>query len=359
MADAPKPPITLSHWQAPSQSLVRFSEGRLRFQSRVYARAADGSGLEMSLVLPANAGALTVTGDDLQDWSQTRAEDGRRLLRVRWKTRDVLDRELMIAYAVPQSPLAEQWALQAPASPDEKDGRHLYAIVPAQGLELKAEGLHAAIESRRLPEWMRAEIGGAAFVTAEAGPQFAVLTHWLPTMATAEAIVSHAKAQLRLVADGATQTSASYSIKHHAPLTFTLELPADVELLSCTLGGAAAQAIQRANGKLELTLPTPAPAAKGHTEVALVYTAKTKALDPVSGQIALELPRTALFIEHLDWLIAIPAVFEITANEGNMTALKQTADPTRTERSITFQKDFCRAERPNVSLFYERRSLEK
>lgn len=355
-APKPLPPITPSRWQTQSQVLVRFAEGRLRFAARVFARADDGSGLDLTLALPANAGAITVTGDDLADWSQTRAEDGRRLLRIRWKTRDVLDRELTLAYAVPQSSLAEQWTLQAPTSPDDKEARHLFAILPADGLELKGDALRAAVESRRLPEWMRAEIGGAAFVTAEAAAQLVLQTHWLPAIATAEAIVSEARGGLRLVADGATQTAVTYTIKHAAPLAWRLELPANIELLSCAVGGVAARPIQRENGVIELALPTPKD---GTTTVALVYTAKLKALDPVSGDVGLELPRTALFIERLDWSITLPATFEITAIDGNVSAGGSTAESTGGDRIISLRKDFCRAERPAVSLFYQRRSLEK
>ena len=355
-APKPLPPITPSRWQTQSQVLVRFTEGRLRFGARVFARADDGSGLELTLALPANAGGISVTGDDLADWSQTRADDGRRMLRVRWKTREVLDRELTLAYAVPQSSLAEQWTLQAPSSADDKDARHLYAILPADGLELKGDALRAAVESRRLPEWMRGEIGGAPFVTAEAAAQLVLQTHWLPTIATAEAIVSESKAALRLVGDGATQSEVSYTIKHQAPLAWRLELPEKVELLSCTVGGTAAQPVQRENGVIEIALPMPE---KGKTTVELVYTAKLKPLDPVSGEVALELPRTPLFIEHLDWSIAVPAAFEITAIDGNVSVAEGATDRNRGDRAVALRKDFCRAERPAVSLFYQRRSLEK
>lgn len=351
MEEAPKP-ITPSHFQTQSQTLVHFAEGRLRFLARVFARTDDGSGMEMTLALPANASAITVSGEDLADWSQSRADDGRRLLRVRWKTRDVLDREVALAYAVPQSPLADQWTLQVPASPDDKDARHLFAIVPAGGLELKGDGLRAAVESRRLPDWMREDIGGAAFVTAEAASQLVLQTHWLPAIATAEAIVGEAKAKLQLVADGAMQVAVSYAIKHQAPLAWRLELPAEVEILTCTVGGVSAQPIQRENGAIEFALPTPD---KGASNVAIVYAAKAKPLDPVSGELAIELPRTALFIEHFDWSIALPAAFEVTTFYGAGWAANQAPD----EHSVALRKDFCRAERPTLALFYQRRGLEK
>jgi hypothetical protein len=117
-----------------------------------------------------------------------------------------------------------------------------------------------------------------------------------------------------------------------------------------------ARPIQRENGVIELALPTPKD---GTTSVALVYTAKLKALDPVSGDVGLELPRTALFIERLDWSITLPATFEITAIDGNVSASGSTAESTGGDRIISLRKDFCRAERPAVSLFYQRRSLEK
>ena len=133
-------------------------------------------------------------------------------------------------------------------------------------------------------------------------------------------------------------------------------MPEKVELLSCTVGGAAAPPIQRENGVIELALPTPK---NGATSVALVYTAKLKPLDPVSGDVALELPRTPIFIEHLDWSITLPAAFEITAIDGNVSVGSNASESTGGDRIISLRKDFCRAERPSVSLFYQRRSLEK
>ena len=352
---APKP-ATPSIWRTESQTIVRFTEGRLGFLSRVFARADDGSGFEMTLSLPPNASLFTVTGADLADWTQSRADDGRRLVRVRWKTRDVLDREVMLAYAIPQSPLADQWTLQAPASIDDKDSHHLFAIIAADGLELKGDGVRTAVESRRLPQWIREDIGGAAFVTAEAVSPLVLETHWLPAIATAEAIVGEAKAKLQLVSDGAMQIAASYAIRHQAPLAWRLDLPADVEILSCTVDGTAARPIQRENGTIELSLPTPA---KGLSNIALVYTAKARPLDPVSGELALELPRTSLFIERFDWSVSLPAAFEITTFYGAGWAANRAAEPAREQNAVALRKDFCRGERPAVALFYQRLGLEK
>ncbi|MDQ3625440.1 MAG: hypothetical protein M3463_23695, partial [Verrucomicrobiota bacterium] len=298
---APKP----SQWQAQSQTLVRYSEGRLRFVSRVLARAEDGSGLEMELMLPASARSISVTGDDLAESVQSRREDGGRALRLRWNTPDVLDRELTLTYAMP-SPLADQWALPAPAIAEQAESRHLYAIIPSEGLELQGAELRSGSAAHRLPEWMGKEVGSAPFVTAEAGAQLTLQTRWLPAIATAEAVVTKAKCQLRLVADGSLRTSATYSIRHEAPLAWRLEMPAGVELLSCTVAGRPARPIQREASALELHLPASADDSKGISSITFEYVGKTTALDPVSGQVALELPRTALFLERLDWSVLVP-----------------------------------------------------
>ena len=119
--------------------------------------------------------------------------------------------------------------------------------------------------------------------------------------------------------------------------------------------------VLRESGALELSLPASADFAKGTSTVAFVYTAKTKALDPVSGQLALEMPRTPLFIEHLEWSVSIPGNYEITAIDGNATATSGGAksDRDRDVQTIALRKDFCRGERPAVALFYQRRGLEK
>jgi hypothetical protein len=358
-AEAPAQP---SRWRVDAQLLAREAEGRIAMQSRVFARADDGSGTEIELVLPAGAASIAVAGDDLADWTATRADDGRRILRVRWKTPDVLDRQLTISYAVPQSPLAAQWTLEAPRIVDGADtSRNLWAIIPAEGLELRGPEVKSAVAAHRLPQWMREEIGGAAFLTAEAGPQLTLEAHWLPAIATAEAMVSEAKCHLRAVADGSTQTTAQYAIRHQAPLAWQLELPAGVEILTCHVAGKPARPLQRSGG-IELPLPAPPANEKEPTTITLVYAAKTAPFDPVSGQLALELPRTALFIERLDWTVSLPGAFEPTAVSGNLSAVPAPTDAANTDRDgslITLRKDLCRGERPTVEIFYQRRTLEK
>ena len=110
------------------------------------------------------------------------------------------------------------------------------------------------------------------------------------------------------------------------------------------------------NGTIEFALATPA---KGQSNIALVYTAKAKPLDPVSGELALELPRTSLFIERFDWSVSLPAAFEITTFYGAGWTANRAAEPAREQNSVALRKEFCRGERPAAALFYQRLGLEK
>jgi hypothetical protein len=344
--EAPTP----SHWTVRTQTLARPAESRLELQSRVILHADDGSGLEATLFLPAGASAVKVAGEDLAQSAQAKAEDGRRALQLAWKSRDILDRELTITYALPQSPLASEWKLGAPAG-GEGDGVHFFAAVPAAGQELTGENVQANVPAVRLPVWMREALAGAAAVAAEGAPTLALKTEWLPTVQTAEATVTMATSQLRMVGDGSMQVDSTYKIRHDAPIQWQLELPADVQILACTIDGHAARPIQRAKGTIELSLP-----GGKESSVQIGYAAKAKPLDAVSGQLALELPRTGLFIERLEWSVFLPEVFELNAVQGNLSILPLENAAAGGTPTLRLRKDLCRGERPAVELYYQRRN---
>jgi hypothetical protein len=360
--EAPPKPPRPSQWSSETQVLARYGEGRLLFQARIFVHADDGSGSEMAFALPSNATAVTIMGNDVDEWTSTRSEDGReRIFQVRWKTPDILVREIALVYEAAQSPLSERWTLSAPSVVGDKGAQHLFAIISAEGLELKGDGVQEGVAKQRLPHWLREAIGGEPFVTADGGVELALHARWLPTLAIAEAIVSDAKGELQVVTDGSMQTSITYTIRHSASLAWKVELPSSVELLSCVVNGHPMRPVLREAGALELGLPGPATD-KDLTTVTLVYAAKIKALDPVSGQLSLEMPLTPLFTEHFEWLVTIPDPFEIAALDGNATAAEaRTAGaPSAASRNvIKLRKDFCRGERPAISLFYQRHNLEK
>jgi len=356
---APEPPELPSHWQIQTQILTAYEEGWLHLKNRVFARADGGSAVNAQILLPGNATAIKLTGEDLTEWSPATSDDGHRKINVRWKTRGMLDRQLNLEYSIPQSPLAEQWKIEGPESADGLESKAFHVVLPGDGLELKGEGLKSAIESHRLPPWMREDVGTARFVSADGPAVLTLQTHWLPEIPTAEATVETANCTTRLVSDGGIRAQVTYTISHQAPMAWKLELPNDVLLLACEIDGHRANPLQRSQGVVEIDLPAPTTT-KSQSNVQLVYTMRTKPIDPVSGEIGIELPRTDLFIEHIDWSISIPPTYEPTAVNGNLSiAPSPSPGPKGEEQTIHLRKDLCRGERPAVDIYYQRLGIDK
>ena len=130
-------------------------------------------------------------------------------------------------------------------------------------------------------------------------------------------------------------------------MPWRVDMPADIELLSCTVAGKAVKPVSRESGVFEIALPAPNDAKSGST-VELTYTGRIDALDPVGGRVALELPRTSLFIERIEWSVALPPRCEVIAVEGNATVSKPASAGV-----VELRKDLCRGEKPAAGFFYQ------
>lgn len=346
------PPIP-STWDIQSEVFVRYHEGRLHYESTIYCQADEGSGLSMKLQLPQKALGLTVHGDDVAESQLGPRGDGRRTLRVDWRTRDILDRKLQVRYEVPQSPLAVDWTLEAPMVDGEGETKSLFAIQAVDGLELLGENLRDSVQSRRLPEWLRTRIGPRDFLTAEAAAVLDLRTHWLPRIETAQAMVSVAEYDSRVVQDGALLVHAEFTIQHQAPMAWRVRLPAIDEILSCDVNGTGVRPVRRGEDEIEFSLGQPA---KGASKVAFSFAAHVEAFDPVSGRLELSMPMTDLFIHELRWTLTIPAEFEAEL-QGNVEIDRQADGPTRLPNVIPLRKELVRGEHPAVEIHYKRRGL--
>lgn len=362
--------IVPSPWVLHSQILVHYADGRLRYSARVQGQADTGSGLSMTLALPANAAAVSVEGEDLDDWKLEPRDNESRLLKLAWETRDVLDRSFLVHWEVPQSPLAEAWEIVPPrlrnpetiaADAPVAESRALVALVAVEGLELAHPSLQDRVESLRLPEWMREQLGDkdAASLEITGDAAVSLAANWLPRLETAQATVSTAGFQTRLVADGSCLVSAEFSVQHAAPIVWKLELPAVDEILACTINGKDARPIRRSETEIEFRLATPEAEGDGgpSTKVSLSYSLKTERLDPVSGRIALELPLTGLFIHRLTWDLTIPEGYEPTAVEGNVQLSPGASGQGSGAHLIHLEKELCQGERPAVEIHYQRTDL--
>ena len=108
--EAQRPPDP-SNWTWQNQTLVTAQDGGLIYQTIASAAAPDGSGVAARLVLPPEAQDVTATGEDLASQVKIRGENRSLSLQLEWKTRGILDRQVMVAYRVPLRPLDRVWHL--------------------------------------------------------------------------------------------------------------------------------------------------------------------------------------------------------------------------------------------------------
>ncbi len=344
-------PPTASQWSIQSQVVVRYEDGRLEYQSKVYLRTDAGSAIAASLLLPQNATGIALSGDDLAGSSVTRTEDGSRMVLAEWKTRDVRDREILLEYQIPQSPLSQEWTLHAPAPVEDGEALALFAIVKAEGLELVSDHPADPTKTRRLSGWLSEQVGQADHAVIEADRRASLAARWLPRVETAQAVVPEASFSTRLVPDGSMLTEAAYVIEHKGPQHFQVALPANGQLLACQVDGVPAAPIKRSETLIELQLA--APREKGQTRVTFSHASRSKALDPVSGQVSVELPQTALFIHKLAWQLTIPPAYETAAIEGNIEIVGGN------DNVVSLRKELCRGEKPMAELFYQKKDLSR
>ncbi|MCB1089178.1 MAG: hypothetical protein KDM63_19230, partial [Verrucomicrobiae bacterium] len=363
-------PVQPSLWALHAQVVGDYADGRLKFRSQAQAQADSGSGLSLVVNLPANVASVSVTGEDIEEWKLLpRGPDGRKV-RIDWKTRDTLDRVFLLNWEVPQSPIATTWEL-APLRAERPEGvpddasagesRILFVVRPVDGLELSLPAAAPAMEARQLPGWLRTEVvdrdGLIVEIVGEAPVNLD--SKWLPRLETAQATISTATFETRVVGDGSMLVTAEYSVRHGTPMDWMLELPKIDQILTCEVNRQATSPILRSENQIEFRLPAPQAredAAPG-TTVKLCYSMKSESLDPVSGKIAVELPLTELFIHRLDWALTIPDSFEPTAVEGNVQISTGQSKSGDASNLIHLEKELCRGEKPAVELFYQRREL--
>lgn len=362
MADAP---VVESIWEIQSQMFVRYAEGRLKYDARVFAQSDEGSGLSIELLLPRNVTSVHVDGDDLASWRLGRSQDGQRTVFIHWKKRDQLDRQLQLSYELAQSPLSDEWVIIPPVVKGEMPtAKHLIAIETVEGLEWKGEGVSASVTSRRLPKWLSERLDKVEFVTAETQGVLKVQANWLPVLETLQATVSLAKFETRLVNDGAMLVEAEYHVQQDEVLDWTVNIPSLDQILKCEVNGKAVKPVRRNENELEFHLTGSSSGRNENrgTVVSFSYALQSTAFDPVSGQVTVELPQTDLFIHHLDWDLEIPEVYETTAVEGNVHIAAKTMPSKKQEpiktHMVHLQKELCRGERPAVELYYRRRGID-
>lgn len=351
VAESQRPPEP-SAWTWQHQVLVRDAEGELDHLVVARASATGGSGLSAELVLPADARDVTAAGDDLASARPARDASGNPVLRIEWQTRDVLEREVVLGYRRPLKPLDASWQLAAPRGAGETRARFLIAANPRRAFDGK--GLAGPFDPAGLSPKLRDALAGSTYLTLESADAAGEIgARELPLVATAEAVIPEASWTVRQESDGSLLAEGQLKIDHRQPLRVAFDSPEGFTLLSCAVADRDTRPVDRGDGRIEIPLP---PSEKGSTLVQLSFTASGGKLDPVSGTLALSLPRTPLFIRTLNWRIDLPAAYRAEIH-GNLSreSLLSTDPPS----AIRLRKNLCRDEVPAVSVFYQRADLSE
>lgn len=347
--EALRPPEP-SSWVWQHQALVIPAESELVYQIMARASAADGSGVSALLPLPSDAQELEVSGEDLVSHAEVRGENRALGLALVWKTRGVLDRQVMVSYRLPLRPLDRNWRLQAPGGEGTRT-RFIMASSPL--LAYSADGLSGPLSSQGLPKVLAEMLNGSNCQFLEAATSADVSVTSIPVAATDEGVIKQAEWAVKIEPDGSMLASGNLTVEHKGPLGFVFDTPEGMKLLSCELGGRPVSPVDLGEGALKIALPSPG---EGKNSLLVCsFTRAGTALDPVEGTLKLSLPQTPLFIHALLWQIDLPPGYQAETH-GNLTRVPATGGASS---RITLRKNLCRAERPEIHVFYQRTDLNR
>ena len=345
-------PPTPSEWTLQNEVAVRREDGLLRYTAHGFLSAQNGSGLEAVLMMPVAIRQLKVESEDLEEWKLERSETGVPMLRLKWKCRGTLEREIEVSYGAPQPPLDEAWKLAAPALEKADQTRSLFIVAVPPVTQMTGDSVKPIAGKAGLSKWVADTLAGQTLAAVEAPFSTTVQVKPLPQVATAEGTIKLARFDTRIVADGSTITEAKFEIEHEGTPSFVIELPADSALLKCALNGYSTKPISGEGKKLEFPLPA-VDDKGGKAELLVSFTSSRGKLDPVSGKISLALPLTPWFIHSVEWGLMLPDGYRISAVDGNI----EYGAASKGEHEVALRKSLCRGEAPKADLFYEKRGL--
>ena len=347
--EALRPPEP-SVWTWQHQVLVIPGDNEIAYRVLARASATGGSGISADLALPSDARDVKITGDDLAGHAVVRSEDRSLGLRIEWKSRGLLEREVAVFYQLPRRPLDLKWKLQAPAGAGENSTRTRFIIVGSPEFAYAAEGLAGPFPPKGLPASFAEDLQGAFIFQLENSVTADLSVNPLPVVATAEATVSEALWSVKLEPDGAMLVEGSMNLEHRGRIGVSLDVPPGMTLLSCGVGGQSVTPVNLGEGKIEINLP----ASGDKTRIDCSFTGRAAVFDPVEGTLELALPKTPLFIRALTWKIELPRNYQAETH-GNLIRTVDSGDP---PSRMTLRKNLCRDERPQTNVFYQRSDLK-
>lgn len=163
-------------------------------------------------------------------------------------------------------------------------------------------------------------------------------------------VVATATSEMRVVNDGTFFNATAWAIRHNASFVWKVRPGPETQVVSCLVDGRPVAPALAADGTLEIRVPEKS----GQTLVALSYTGKAAAFQPVRGNFSVALPSTDLLVEQSDWRLVLPAAFVASAVEGNVEFL-----PGEARNELRLRKELCRGDAPSARIFYQKPETTK
>ncbi len=337
-----------STWSADSRVLYIAKDSELQAEARIVLNATEGdAATSANLVLPKDARVLSVTGPDLERWTETAQQQ----IQLNWNSHGISRRRLTILYALPLPDVDETWTLTIPRLDDPQKTQGQLALVTPAEFQLTPMGEIAIIEPSMVADWMKSQ-GMPLILKLPHATAIQLTGKRLAQIQTATATIESAVFKTQIVPDGSTLTEGTLTISHRDPKLWTFTLPEGSEILTCQIDESSTNPIVLSDGSLQLSLPSKQADSQASSTVKISFTSKLEKIDPLSGKLSIALPLTPVFIHEMLWSIDLPSAYEASALDGNLTFSGEEND----SHSIKLVKRLCRNQAAHVDIFYRKKN---
>lgn len=336
---------TLWEWQA--ETVMEPETSRLKYSVRVSASLLSGGGRILRLPLPQGIRAPLLKAPGVESWNFVDSDPAE--IEITWRDDTIPTREFFLEYEQPLAFGTTEWTLLTPLR-NQNQSPTVVAILAPANIEVTGEGLRENGSAFPASTWLRSHLENKEFIVLESSGLRTLGLHYLPLAEPANLAISKLLASTRIVKDGAVLTEIEAQVRANAPARWTLNLPADAQLLRCSADGEAIRPVQRGDA-LEIALPS---SKDGRAiKIELSYTAKMEALDPVAGGVVLLLPKTGEFIDLVEWHLNLPAEYAVAGMESAAEIL-----PAEPGQPLRLRQQLVRGSQVQVGLFYRKRGLD-
>jgi hypothetical protein len=139
VVDKPESPTT---WSQITQTLVKPALESIEIESHIHLTGGSGSGLSAIADLPVTADKVAVEGADLQPTQIHASGSGHKQIALTWATADILDRNIIIRYELPNPEPGRPWEVTTPRFGEELEPQS--GLVAYRDVAMTLQGRYGA-----------------------------------------------------------------------------------------------------------------------------------------------------------------------------------------------------------------------